>query len=448
MLLVNFLLLILVYRTVKSQPKHIGKDDLDMLQVEISKSEQEIRSEVRKTQDSTTNALTVQLEGVRTAFSTAQKDATDTLVNTIGKLGDAQALKLQDVTKSTSELTQSNEAGIEKIRETIDKRIQDLQKSNEDKLERMRQTVDEQLQTTLEKRLTKSFGVVSERLEAVQQGLGKMQSLAADVGNLQRVLTNVSTRGAWGEVQLGAILEQILTPVQYAQNVQPHTGSERVEYAVRLPGNDDNPDTYIWLPIDSKFPMADYQRLIDAAEIADKDAEKSAIRSLKRTVQSEARKISQNYISPPHTTDFAIIFLPTEGLYAEVLRQPGLAEELIQDHRIVVAGPTTLTAILLGLRVGFRTLAIQKHSGKIQDMLSAIKTEFGEYSRLLGLTQKHLRNAANNLEWTEKRSQAVVGKLKDVEELPIEETSKTLGLPETELGNELFGVIDTNTNSD
>ena len=194
--------------------------------------------------------------------------------------------------------------------------------------------------------------------------------------------------------------------------------------------------------------MADYQRLIDAAEIADKDAEKSAIRSLKRTVQSEARKISQNYISPPHTTDFAIMFLPTEGLYAEVLRQPGLAEELIQDHRIVVAGPTTLTAILLGLRVGFRTLAIQKHSGKIQDMLSAIKTEFGEYSRLLGLTQKHLRNAANNLEWTEKRSQAVVGKLKDVEELPIEETSKTLGLPETELGNELFGVIDTNTNSD
>ena len=194
LLLVNFLLLILIYRTVKSQPKHIGKDDLDMLQVEISKSEQEIRSEVRKTQDSTTNALTVQLEGVRTAFSTAQKDATDTLVNTIGKLGDAQALKLQDVTKSTSELTQSNEAGIEKIRETIDKRIQDLQKSNEDKLERMRQTVDEQLQTTLEKRLTKSFGVVSERLE-VQQGLGKMQCLAADVGNLQRVLTNVSTRG-------------------------------------------------------------------------------------------------------------------------------------------------------------------------------------------------------------------------------------------------------------
>ena len=446
LLLVNLVLLILVYRTVKSQPKHIGKDDLDMLQAEISKSEQEVRSEVRKTQDSTTNALTVQLEGVRTAFGAAQKDATDTLVKIIGELGKTQASKLEDVTKSTSDLTKSNEAGIEKIRETVDERIRDLQTSNENKLDQMRQTVDEQLQTTLEKRLTKSFGVVSERLEAVQQGLGKMQNLAADVGNLQRVLTNVSTRGAWGEVQLGAILEQILTPDQYAQNVQPHTGSERVEYAVRLPGSDDNSNTYIWLPIDSKFPTADYQRLIDAAEIANKKAEQAAIQSLKRTVRSQASDISTKYISPPHTTDFAIMFLPTEGLYAEVLRQPGLVEELQQTRRIVVAGPTTLTAILLGLRVGFRTLAIQKHSGKIQDMLSAVKTEFGEYSRLLGLTQKHLRNAANNLEWTEKRSQAVVGKLKDVEKLPIEETSKTLGLPEMELENS--GVIDTNTSSD
>ena len=216
-----------------------------MLQVEISKSEQEIRSEVRKTQDSTTNALTVQLEGVRTAFGTAQKDATDTLVNTIGKLGEAQASKLQDVTKSTSELMQSNKTGIEKIRETVDERIRDLQTSNEKKLDQMRQTVDEQLQTTLEKRLAESFNVVNKSLKDVQEGLGKMQNLAADVGNLQSVLTNVSTRGAWGEVQLGAILEQILTPDQYSLNVQPHTGPERVEYAVRLPGNDDNPNTYI-----------------------------------------------------------------------------------------------------------------------------------------------------------------------------------------------------------
>ena len=470
LLLGNLVLLILIYRTVKSQPKHIGPDDLDTLQKEASKSEQEIQSEIRATQDSTTKTLvvnigelsktlTTQLESARTAFSesfqglqqsneskldqirqtvTKQLQTTsDTLVTTIGELGKAQASKLQDVTKSTNELMQSNEVGIENIRKTVDRRIQDLQTSNENKLDRMRQTVDEQLQTTLEKRLTESFNIVSEHLEAVQHGLGTMQNLASEVGSLQRVLTNVSTRGAWGEVQLGAILEQILTPDQYSLNVKPHIGSERVEYAVRLPGNNDNPDTYIWLPIDSKFPTADYQRLIDAAEIADKQAEQAATRSLIRRVQAEARDISEKYVSPPHTTDFGIMFLPTEGLYAEVLRQPGLVEELLQTHRIVVAGPTTLTAILLGLRVGFRTLAIQKHSGKIQEMLAAIKTEFREYSRLLGLTQRHLRNASNALEKTEGRSQAVVGKLREVEELPLEEAAKTLGLPNAELGNEL-----------
>ncbi len=399
LLLGNLVLLILVYRAVKSQPKHIGQDDLDTLQAEVSRSGQEIRSEIRATQDSTTKTLvvnigelsktlTTQLEGARTAFSES---------------------------------------------------FQALQQSNENKLDQIRQTVDEQLQTTLEKRLTESFNIVSERLEAVQHGLGTMQNLASEVGSLQRVLTNVSTRGAWGEVQLGAILEQILTSDQYSLNVQPHTGSERVEYAVRLPGNDDNPNTHIWLPIDSKFPTADYQRLVEATEIADKEAEKSATQSLIRRVRSEARDISEKYVSPPQTTDFAIMFLPTEGLNAEVLRQPGLVEDLLQTHRIVVAGPTTLTAILLGLRVGFRTLAIQKHSGKIQEMLAAIKTEFREYSRLLGLTQRHLRNASNALEKTEGRSQAVVGKLQEVEELPVEEAAKTLGLPNTELGKELSG---------
>lgn len=399
LLLGNLVLLILVYRAVKSQPKHIGQNDLDILQEEVSKSGQEIRSEIRATQDSTTKTLvvnigelsktlTIQLEGARTAFSES---------------------------------------------------FQGLQQSNENKLDQIRQTVDEQLQTTLEKRLTESFNIVSERLEAVQHGLGTMQNLASEVGSLQRVLTNVSTRGAWGEVQLGAILEQILTSDQYSLNVQPHTGSERVEYAVRLPGNDDNPNTHIWLPIDSKFPTADYQRLVEATEIADKEAEKSATQSLIRRVRSEARDISEKYVSPPQTTDFAIMFLPTEGLNAEVLRQPGLVEDLLQTHRIVVAGPTTLTAILLGLRVGFRTLAIQKHSGKIQEMLAAIKTEFREYSRLLGLTQRHLRNASNALEKTEGRSQAVVGKLQEVEELPVEEAAKTLGLPNTELGKELSG---------
>lgn len=399
LLLGNLVLLILVYRAVKSQPKHIGQDDLDTLQAEVSKSGQEIRSEIRATQDSTTKTLVVNI----------------------------------------SELSKTLTTQLEGARTAFSESFQGLQQSNENKLDQIRQTVDEQLQTTLEKRLTESFNIVSERLEAVQHGLGTMQNLASEVGSLQRVLTNVSTRGAWGEVQLGAILEQILTSDQYSLNVQPHTGSERVEYAVRLPGNDDNPNTHIWLPIDSKFPTADYQRLVEATEIADKEAEKSATQSLIRRVRSEARDISEKYVSPPQTTDFAIMFLPTEGLNAEVLRQPGLVEDLLQTHRIVVAGPTTLTAILLGLRVGFRTLAIQKHSGKIQEMLAAIKTEFREYSRLLGLTQRHLRNASNALEKTEGRSQAVVGKLREVEELPVEEAAKTLGLPNTELGKELSG---------
>ncbi len=399
LLLGNLVLLILVYKAVKSQPKHIGQDDLDTLQEEVSKSGQEIRSEIRATQDSTTKTLVVNI----------------------------------------SELSKTLTTQLEGARTAFSESFQGLQQSNENKLDQIRQTVDEQLQTTLEKRLTESFNIVSERLEAVQHGLGTMQNLASEVGSLQRVLTNVSTRGAWGEVQLGAILEQILTSDQYNLNVQPHTGSERVEYAVRLPGNDDNPNTHIWLPIDSKFPTADYQRLVEATEIADKEAEKSATQSLIRRVRSEARDISEKYVSPPQTTDFAIMFLPTEGLNAEVLRQPGLVEDLLQTHRIVVAGPTTLTAILLGLRVGFRTLAIQKHSGKIQEMLAAIKTEFREYSRLLGLTQRHLRNASNALEKTEGRSQAVVGKLQEVEELPVEEAAKTLGLPNTELGKELSG---------
>ena len=492
LLFVNLVLLFIVYRTVKSQSKHIGQDDLDTLQTAVSQavsdSEQGIRSEVRATQDSTTNTLVVnigqlsktlnaQLDGTRTAFSNsfqglqqgnekkldqisqtvsgqlqttsdtlvttvgqlgnAQNDATDTLVKTIGELGKTQASKLQDVTKSTKDLTQSNATAIENIKNSVDARIQDLQTSNEKKLDEMRKTVDEQLQTALEKRLTESFKIVNNQLQAVQQGLGTMQNLATDVGNLQRVLTNVSTRGAWGEVQLGAILEQILSPDQYSQNVQPHRGPETVEYAVRLPGNDENPDTYIWLPIDSKFPTADYDRIRDAAEKADKAAEQSATRSLVRTVRSQAGDIRAKYVSPPHTTDFAIMFLPTEGLYAEVLRKPGLVEELIQTHQIIVAGPTTLIAILQGLRVGFQTLAIQKHSGKIQEMLAAIKTEFREYSSLLGLTQRHLQRAANALERTEERSQAVVGKLQDVEEFRPDEAAETLGLPEVELSNEL-----------
>ena len=437
LLLINLGILFLVYRSVTSQTKHIKKEDLDTLQKQASKSEQEIRSEVRTTQEATSKTLVVNIGELSKTLTAQLETTSSTLVTTIGELGKTQARQLQEVKQSTNDLTESNKSSIENVRGIVDKRLQSIQESNEKKLDQMRKTVDEQLQSTLQERFRESFKIVSERLEAVQNGLITMQNLADGVGNLQRVLTNVSTRGVWGEVQLGAILEQILTPDQYKLNVQPHSGSERVEYAIRLPGHNDEPNTYVWLPIDSKFPMADYERLVDAAEKADKEAEQAAIKALIRTVRTEARSISEKYISPPDTTDFAIMFLPTEGLYAEVLRQPAEVAELLQKYQIVVAGPMTLTAILIGLRVGFRTLAIQEHSSEIRKLLAAVKTEFGVYHRALQLTQNQLKHASNNLEEAGNRSQKVVDKLREVEDLPLEEAAERLGLPETKLGSEL-----------
>ena len=424
----GLLLVVIILLTVLIRRSHTNSEqikEITLLREAVSKSEQEIKGEVKSNQESISNTLTNQF-----------KSSSDTLVNTLKVLGGTQTEKLDGVTKSINTLTESNENRFENVRKTLNNRLDTLQKSNENKLDQMRKTVDKHLQSTLEKRLTESFKVVSERLEAVQKGLGKMENLASNVGNLQRVLTNVSARGAWGEVQLGAILEQILTSDQYSQNVQPHAGSERVEYAVRFPGHNDDPNTYVWLPIDSKFPMADYERLVDAAEKADKEEEQAAIKALLRIVRTEARNISEKYISPPDTTEFAIMFLPTEGLYAEVLRQPGVVAELLQKHGIVVAGQTTLAAILISLRLGFRTLAIQEHASEIRQLLAAVKTEFGVYHRALQLTQKQLKQASNNLEKAGNRSMKVVDKLREVEDLPLEEAAEKLGLPETELGNE------------
>ncbi|RKU12705.1 DNA recombination protein RmuC [Candidatus Poribacteria bacterium] len=383
------------------------------------------------------NLLREAVSSISNTLTNQFKNSSDTLVNTLKVLGNTQTEKLDSVTKSINTLTESNENRFENVRKTLNERLDTLQKSNENKLDQMRKTVDEQLQSTLEKRLTESFKVVSERLEAVREGLGKMENLASDVGNLQRVLSNVSTRGALGEFQLGAILEQILTPDQYSQNVQPHMGPERVEYAIRLPGDNKDRNTPVWLPIDSKFPMADYERLVDAREKADKDAEQKEIKALIRTVRTKAKDISKKYISPPDTTEFAIMFLSIEGLYAEVLRQPGEVAELLQKHRIVVAGPTTLASILFSLHVGFQTLSIQKHSSEIRKLLAAVKTEFGMYHNALKLTQRQLKQASNNLEEAGNRSQKVVDKLREVEDLPPVEAAERLGLPETELANEL-----------
>ena len=400
-----------------------NQDGSNSLSEEILRSEQGIKDEVRSSQITISETLTMQL-----------KSTGEMLGSNLTELGKAQTRELENVTKSTHNLTQSNETRIENVRKTVDSRLQTMQDSNERKLDEMRKTVDDQLQSTLERRFRESFNIINKRLESVQEVFIEMQEIALDVRNLKGVLTNVSTRGAWGEVQLGSILEQILARDQYRSKVQLYTGAEQVDYAVRFPGNE--PNTYVWLPIDSKFPRADYERLVDAAEKADKEKEQAAIEDLIQTVRREAKSISEKYISTPTTTEFAIMFLPTEGLYSEVLRQPGEAAELLQKHDIVVSGPTTLAAILISLRVGFKTLALQEHSSEIRKILAAVKTEFGKYHSALQLTQKQLKFASNNLEEVEKRSQDVVHKLQGFEDLSPAEAAERLGLPETQLEGE------------
>jgi DNA recombination protein RmuC len=290
----------------------------------------------------------------------------------------------------------------------------------------MRKTVDEKLQATLEKRLGESFKQVSERLEAVHKGLGEMQTLAAGVGDLKRVLTNVKTRGTWGEVQLAALLEQTLTVDQYQKNVATVPGSnDIVEFAIKLPGNESG--TPVWLPIDSKFPVEDYERLLGAQERADFAGVDEAVKAIDNRLKLEAKTIREKYISPPHTTDFAILFLPTEGLYAEALRRPGLADFLQREYRVSIAGPTTLSALLNSLQMGFRTLAIEKRSSEVWELLSAVKTEFGKFGDVLARTKAQLETVTKSIGQAEVRSRQMTRKLKEVEALPVPDAIKLLG---------------------
>jgi DNA recombination protein RmuC len=302
----------------------------------------------------------------------------------------------------------------------LNERLAAIQKDNTDKLEEMRRTVDEKLHATLEQRLGDSFKLVSERLELVHAGLGEMKNLAGSVGDLKRVMTNVRTRGTWGEVQLGAIMESLLTAEQFSRNVKTVPGSnDLVEFAVKLPGMAD--DTPMWLPVDSKYPIEPYQRLQDAHESMDKSVIQQAAGAFETSIRAEAKKISSKYVSPPHTTDFAILFLPTEGLFAEVARIPGLVEALQNEHRVVVAGPTTLSAILNSLRLGFRTLAIEKRSSEVWGILGSVKTEFQKFGEVVEATKRSIDAAAKKFDEVGKRTRAVQKKLRDVQELPAVE---------------------------
>jgi len=315
-------------------------------------------------------------------------------------------------------VAQSTDQRLAEMRAAVEARLKALQDGNDSKLEQMRATVDEKLHATLEQRLGESFRQVAERLEQVHQGLGEMQGLARDVGSLSRVLSNVKARGLYGEVQLAALLEQVFAPAQYAPNVETVPGSgARVEFAVRLPGRGEG-SAAVWLPIDAKFPREDYERLLEAQDRADAAAAEAAARALEARLRLEARTIREKYLAAPHTTDFAILFLPTESLYAEALRRPGLVEALQRDHRVALAGPTTLLALLSSLQMGFRTLALEQRSAEVWQVLGAVKTEFAKFGDVLAKTKKKLDEASQTIDAAEVRTRAMARRLKGVESLP------------------------------
>jgi DNA recombination protein RmuC len=348
-----------------------------------------------------------------------QIDAFRLQLQTMQQHSDAALRRLSDVLAEQLRLLgESNERRQAEVRQAVEVRLQALQEGNEKKLEQMRATVDEKLQSTLEQRLGESFKLVADRLEQVHKGLGEMQGLARDVGSLNRVLINVKTRGVFGEVQLAALLEQVFTPEQYARNVETVPGSrERVEFAIRFPGRRED-GAPLWLPIDAKFPREDYERLLEAQERADPTAMEAAANAIESRLRTEARTIRAKYISAPHTTDFAILFVPTEGLYAEALRRPGLVQALQTEHRIMLAGPTTLLATLNSLQMGFRTLAIERRSAEVWQVLGAVKTEFAKFGDVLASTKKKLAEASRTIDAAETRTRAMARQLKGVEALP------------------------------
>lgn len=332
-------------------------------------------------------------------------------------LRDEFARNREESSKSAKAQREELTASLESVRGIVDQRLKQLQEDNTGQLEKMRATVDEKLQGTLEKRLGESFKLVSDRLEQVHQGLGAMRQLASDVGGLQKVLANVKTRGGWGEVQLGNLLEQVLTADQFSRNVQTRDETaERVDFAIKLPGDENGAP--VWLPIDAKFPTEDYQRLLAAQDKGDAESIESAMKGLETQLRKNAKDICGKYINPPRTTDFALMFLPTEGLYAEAIRRVGLVEQVQRDCRVVFAGPTTLAALLNSLQMGFRTLAIQKRSSEVWNLLAGVKTEFGKFGEALSSVKDKLDQAARKMEDVDVRSRAITKKLRDVEGLP------------------------------
>lgn len=431
--LIGLLLLLVLWKLFTLRALTEGGDvqRIDQLRMELSRLDGAIRAQLQATEQQLGELRKTMTGGLQAVSETLDKkllqvineSRTDRAALTKSQLEAGSQLKtdvnavLTTMSKSLAE--QLNATG-NQLRATLYERLTEIQTDTAKKLEEMRKTVDEKLHATLEQRLSESFKQVSDRLEQVHRGLGEMQTLASGVGDLKRVLTNVKARGTWGEVQLGTLLEQVLTPDQYAKNVSTVPNSrDLVEFAIKLPGKEEGAP--VWLPVDAKFPVEDYQRLMDAQDRADLDQVEQAAKALENRIKQEAKTIHDKYIEPPHTTDFGIMFLPTEGLYAEVLRRPGLADSIQRDYRVIVSGPTTFAALLNSLQMGFRTLVIEQRSSEIWKLLGAVKTEFGRFGEVIDATQKKLDQASKQFESVGQRTRAINRKLKGVETLLVTE---------------------------
>ena len=430
LLMVNVLLVL--WLLFRQQPDNGKAELLTLIHEGNDKTEREVRREIVDNGRANRQELSTMFATFQQTLTQQSAEAIRTQNTQIDAFGQQLAL-LQKTLSDTlvmqlQSVSESNARRMGEVRETLEKQLAQLQATNSAKLDEMRKTVDEKLQTTLETRLGESFKQVADRLEQVHKGLGEMQTLAQGVGDLKHLLTNVKTRGIFGEAQLSALLEQVFTVDQYAAQVATQPGSKNtVDFAIRLPGRSDSGEP-LWLPIDAKFPNEDYERLIDAQARADVQGAEAAGKALETRIRLEARSISEKYIAPPHTTDFAILFLPTEGLYAEVLRRPGLMESLSRNHRITLAGPTTLLAMLSSLQMGFRTLALEKRSSEVWQVLGAVKTEFGKFGDVLAKIKSNAETMLNTVSSAEQRSRVMGKALRNVEALPELDSARLLPL--------------------
>ncbi len=435
-----------------ARTEQLVRDEIAANRQEVSEALRQSREEVGATLKGMGDSLVQQLAVLMQTNDRKLTEIRHTMDTSLGIFRESTTKAMTDLTISQkshldafsiqlSRLTESNEQKIEALKGAVEGKLREMQQDNARQLDQMRATVDEKLQGTLEKRLGESFKQVSERLEQVYKGLGEMQILATGVGDLKKVLTNVKTRGTWGEVQLWAMLEQVLTPEQYAQNVATKESGQRVEFAVKLPGKDDDKDETVWLPIDAKFPVEDYQRLLEAQDRGDGEMAESAAKQLENRIKQCASDICEKYINPPRTTDFGILFLPIEGLFAEVIRRPGLTEYVQSKCKVVVAGPTTLWSILNSLQMGFRTLAIQRRSSEVWTLLAAVKTEWTKYGEVLSRVHRKLHEASDTIEEAQTRTRAIGRKLRTVQELPTGEAQTVLRLESSDANTEDAGSV-------